>query len=90
MIQLFDYFDHAEIPNIVLCNPNGDELYYLSQYIYNDKLTLKFNALSEFEFDIPSTTNNGITTAEFYPYIQAKRLVSIQNIGYFIIYKVEE
>lgn len=90
MIQLYDYFNHAEIPNIILCNPNQDELYYLSQYIYNDKITLKFNALSELEFEIPSTTDNGITQAEFYPYVQSKRLIFIQNIGYFIIYKTEE
>lgn len=90
MIQLFDYFNHAEIPNIFLCNPNKDELYSLTNFIYNDKLVLRFNAISEFEFDVPQTINNGITTEEYYPYIQTKRLIYIQNIGYFIIYDVVE
>lgn len=86
MIRLFDYFDHPEPPNIFLCNPNGDALYSISQFVQDDLLSLRFNALSEFKFKIPSSIDNGDTTLGFYEFVQPKRLVLIENVGYFLIY----
>jgi hypothetical protein len=85
MISNFNIFDQQEMPPIILCNPNQDKLYSLTSLIYNDTLTLRFNAISEFKFDIPSSIDGGITKLECYDYIQAKRVVFIQGIGNFII-----
>ena len=90
MIQLFDAFDKAEMPYVVLCNPNREELYTISGVIYKTLLTKRFNSLSEFTFVIPSTTDNGETLVESYESILAKRLILIENEGYFIIDSVDE
>ena len=90
MIVNYDLFDKQEMPYILLTNPDKTELYSLSGVIYKTKLIKRFNGLSEFEFTVPSTIDNGITWVECYESVQAKRLISIQNEGYFIIDNVEE
>jgi hypothetical protein len=90
MIQNFDKFDSAEMPYIILCNPNREELYTISGVVYKTKLTKRFNSLSEFEFTICSTIDNGETFVESYESILAKRLILIENEGYFIIDSVDE
>jgi len=80
----FDQFGQPEIPYILLCNPNKDELFSLG-LAYNTKLTKRFNAMSEFSFSFPKSIDGGQTTLEAYEYIQSKRLVLVEGYGYFQI-----
>lgn len=83
MEQDFDKFGQPEIPYFILTNPNREELYFLS-LAYNTKITKRFNALSEFSFDFPKSID-GVNEIESYQYIQNKRLVLVENHGYFQI-----
>jgi hypothetical protein len=89
MTQAFDYFGEPELPYIILENPNREELYSL-KLAYNTKLTLRFNALSEFSFTYPKSIDNGLTTLDAYAYIQNKRLVFVEGHGYFMITDAQE
>lgn len=88
MIINFNKFSQAEKPIIILCNPNKEELYSLGS-AYNINLKLKFNALSELTFDIPEKTNDG-TIIESYSFVEAKRIIYIKDIGYFLIISTDE
>jgi hypothetical protein len=61
MTQLFNYFDNAEIPALILCNPNKLQLYSLPS-AYNIKNTLRYNAISEIEFDYPQYGGDKVTS----------------------------
>lgn len=84
MIQEFDYFGQPELPYIILCNPNKEELFSLG-LAYDTNMSLKFNTLSEFSFKFPKSIDGGITTIEAYAYIQDKRIVLVEGYGYFLI-----
>lgn len=93
----FDYFNQADPPNIFLCNPNKQKLYSIGRIIYDTQLILRFNALSDFNFVIPQTVEKGNSnvTIPAYSFINAKRLIYIDNIGnntggYFVIVKTTE
>lgn len=87
MFQSFDYFGKHEIPNIILCNPNKKKIDFLNCG-YNKNLTLRFNQLSEFSMEIPLYING--EKIEVYDNIVSKKLILIENIGYFIIADVSE
>jgi hypothetical protein len=89
MIRQFDKFGYVEIPNMTLTNPNKEELFSLG-LAYNTKLSLKFNALSTFEFEFPQSIDGGEAIIEAYSYLKNKRLVLIENHGYFQIINVKE
>ena len=90
MIIKFDKFKRARKPNITLCNPNGEELYTLSDSaISNRQLTLRFNSISEFTFTSQEKYPDG-KVCEFYDYLKATRLVKIDNIAVFTIARVVE
>ena len=89
MITAFDYFGYPEKPYIILCNPNQDELYSL-EMAYDTKLDYRFNAVSEFSFTFPESIDGGTTTLDGYDYLQNKRLVKVENFGFYIITNVEE
>ena len=84
MNQLFNYFGQAEIPALTLCNPNKSELYpmYAAQNIKN---TIRYNALSELAFDYPQSADGGITIDPAYAHIKGRMIVSVEDIGYYII-----
>ncbi len=84
-----DLFNYPELPALTLTNPDKTEIYSLS-LAYNTKITLRFNALSEFIFDFPKSIDGNITTIEAYDYIQNKRLVLVEGYGYFQITNSEE
>lgn len=86
---IYDMFGQAEVPIISLCNPDGKKIYALG-IAYNRKVTLRFNALSEFEFDFPESVDGGITAIEAYYYLSNKRLINIENFGVFQIDDVKE
>lgn len=87
MNVLWDYFNQQDKPAISLCNPAKGELYSLN-LLFKDKLKLKYNALSEYEFQFPQKVDGTIIPA--YDLLKAKRLVLIAGIGYFQINKVVE
>ena len=51
---------------------------------------MRFNAISEFEFTFPKSIDGGITNIEAYDYLRIKRLVLVENYGYFLITNVED
>lgn len=85
----FDYFGLPEIPYLILCNPNREQLYFLAPS-FNRRVTLRLNALSELTFDFPQSIDGGITVLEEYSYLQNKRLVLLEGQGYFQITDVVE
>lgn len=87
----FDYYHNLEKVNLDLYNPDGRELFPLSTT--DKKLTLRFNDLSELSFRTDSTTTLSDGTQvelEAYEYVQAKRLVRLENVGWFQISEIEE
>jgi hypothetical protein len=84
MIQLYDYFNSSEKPSILLCQPDGTEIYSLG-LAYNTKLSWRFNAISEFSFDFPQSIDGGVTTLNVYSFLKNKRLVKVENFGTFVI-----
>jgi hypothetical protein len=87
MINVFDAFNQQDKPHISLCNPNYDELYSLSA-LYNTDISLRWNSQSEFSFTYPKTVDG--TELEAYSYIEGKRIVFVENVGYFVIHSAEE
>ena len=84
MNQQFDYFGQPELPYMILCNPDKTELYSLG-LCYDSKISKRFNAISEFEFSFPKSIDGNQNFLEVYDYIQSKRLVLIEDYGYFQI-----
>lgn len=89
MIQQFDYFGQPEIPYIILTNPDKTEMYSLG-LAYDTKITKRFNAISEFSFTFPKSIDGNQTNLMVYDYIQSKRLVLVENYGYFQIFNPDE
>jgi hypothetical protein len=89
MEQQFDKFGVPETPYIILCNPDKSELYSLG-LAYDTKITKRFNAISEFTFTFPKSIDGGQTNLTAYDYIQSKRLILIENYGYFQIIDPDE
>lgn len=91
MKQSFNVFDKYEIPTFILCNPNKDQLFSMGE-ITDRNLKLRFNALSELSFQARSKTSILKETGEeiiidtpYFDYLDYKRLVYVENIGYFMI-----
>lgn len=89
MIKTFDYFNQPELPYIILCNPDKTEIYSLG-LSYNTNLKLRYNAISEFNFVFPQSIDSGETILPQYDHIKNKKLILIENYGYFIINNVAE
>lgn len=84
----FDKFYRSRIPTIVLCNPDEEELFALSD-LSERRLTLRYNAVSEFTFSVRSKRGNG-ELVEYYDLIKTTRLIKIEGVGYFVICNVAE
>ena len=89
MEQYFDFFGQPEYPYIVLANPDKTELYSVG-LAYETKVVKKFNGLSEFSFKFPKSVDGGETLLEAYDYLSNKRLVKVENHGYFLITNSQE
>ena len=83
----FDNFDLFEMPSIILCNPDKTEIHSLGT-IFDRKLELRYNALSKFSFVAPSEIE-GVTTP-YYSALTYRRLISIEDVGYFMITEISE
>ena len=78
----FDSNGQVEIPYMILCNPNRDELFSLA-LAYETKITQRFNGTSEFSFLYPQSIDGGGTALEAYSFLKNKRLVLIEGYGIF-------
>lgn len=91
MIQKFNFFHQYESPTFILCNPDKSQI---SAFIANNRsINLKFNDVSEISFDISDKYQDefGVTQDFFYyDLFQGKRLILVENIGYFVIQSVSE
>lgn len=87
MNQKFNKYNIHETPLIRLCNPNGKTVNFLGG-IYNIKLSLCFNEMSQLTFTVPSYIDN----EKYIPYnqIQTKRYINVENIGVFIVNDISE
>lgn len=81
MITSFDYYKQIESPIMYLCNPDKRPICVLNGQ--NRNLTLRFNDLSELTFEVDSDDDN-------YNFVESKRLVHIEKIGWFQITGVDE
>lgn len=86
MIQKFDIFGIFETPNIWLCNPNKQRVGLIKTYT-DQNVILRFNDMQEITFKVPYIV--GITD-HIYDKVVQKRLLEIDNIGYFLINSVKE
>ncbi len=89
MIKTFDYFGNPEVPYIILCNPDKTELYSLG-LMYDTKLNLRYNAVGDFSFTFPKSVDGVETVLDVYSNIKNKKLVLIENYGYYVIDDVQE
>lgn len=83
----FDFFKLAEIPTFTLCNPNKEKLYALGG-ISERKYSPRYNAISELSFRADEYIDKVLMP--YYAYITNRRLVYVDNIGYFMITDVTE
>ena len=87
MLQKFNYFGQHEDYNIRLCNPNKEQICLLNQG-YNKMLNIVFNGMSEFQITVPKQIDGEVF--QYYDYITSKRLLLVDDIGYFLITLVKE
>ena len=84
MISSFDYYKKVESPNMYLCNPDRRPVATINAA--NRHLVLRFNDLSELTFTVPKIAG----AEDDYARIETKRLVYVENIGWFQIVSVNE
>ena len=87
MLAKYDKFNKKRRPAIILCNPDGSQLYSLVG-IKDTQITLRYNDVSEFSFKAYSH-RNGKSNA-YYKLLTSRRRVLIKDVGMFIITKVIE
>lgn len=81
MNTTFNSFQNMDEVVFYLCNPNRDEIGVINAQ--NRTTNLRFNDLSELSLEI-------LDDCEYYDLIEAKRLIKIEDIGWFQITKVVE
>lgn len=86
MIQKFDIFGIFETPNIWLCNPNKQRVGLIKTYT-DQNVILRFNDMQEITLKVPYIVG---VTDHIYNKVVQKRLLEIDNIGYFLINSVKE
>lgn len=79
----FDKFNRYEIPEMVLCNPNFEELYVINPDTA-PKFTLRYNAISELSFEIDSVDDNG-DEVPYFGLITKNRVIHVEGFGYWVI-----
>lgn len=80
----FDYFKRVESPEMYLCNPDQKEIGAL--VAQNRHLILRFNDLSTLTFTAPRIEG----TEDIYDRIETRRMIFIENIGWFQITNAKE
>ena len=75
----FDKFNRYEIPEMVLCNPNFDELNVIVPSAAF-KIIPRFNAISELSFEINSGDD-----VPYFNLITKNRVIHVDGFGYWVI-----
>ena len=83
----FDILNRRRNPSLILCNPNGEELFSLAM-AKNRELSISLNAVSELTFQIPKYGNSDEVTP-YYELIKTKRIVKLEEFGQFVITNVD-
>lgn len=86
----FDYYHNLEDVDSCLCNPDETPLFPLNPK--NRQFALRFNDISEFSCDVYQFASSSVSIIPRpeYDYIEAKRLIHIEDIGWFQINSVVE
>lgn len=82
MRNSFNYYKQVESPNMYLCNPNQKIIGAVIAESRN--VALRFNDLSELTF----TVRKGLCADEIYEKIETRRLIFVEQIGWFQITSV--
>lgn len=78
----FDTYGQFETPQLVLQNPNGQELDVIS-HAMNIRITHRYACYSDLEFDIPKTVNG--VNVRYYDLVQQLREIKVDGYGVFVI-----
>lgn len=89
MNKTFDYFGQPEVPYMILCLPDKTETHSLG-LMYDTKINLRYNAIGDFSFTFPKSIDNGETILDAYTQIKNKKLVLVEDYGYYVIDDVQE
>lgn len=84
MLNSFDYYRKIENPNMYLCSPDQKVLCAINGQ--DRHVVLRFDDLSDFSFNLLKTEEN----SDAYNLIETKRLIFVDDIGWFQITGVEE
>ena len=79
----FDKFNRVDVPRLFLCNPNFVELYAINPSTL-PKLSMKFNDISEMEFELYEKDVNG-NLVPGYSMMQKNMVVLMDGFGYWVI-----
>ena len=102
MIVYFDSLNRFEKPDMMLCNPgarylpNGTITKTIGTIIdtSDEELSCEFNAVSEFNFRVNHIVRGDIEkdryTKNLFDAIKPRRLIFLENIGFFAISEVKE
>lgn len=87
MYQGFNYYGNHDDYIIRLCNPDKTEIGFLNGG-YEKEVKLRFNSMSELTMVIPYNMDGVLFP--YYDRVLSKKLIKIDNVGYFLITQVEE
>lgn len=82
----FDLFKRRRISSLILCNPNGQELFSMP-LAQERKISISLNDLSELTFELPKFAND--EAIPYYDFIKTRRIIKLEDVGQFIITQVE-
>lgn len=90
MLKSFDYYNQVKDPIVYLCNPDRKCVGVINATDRN--IMLRFNDLCELTFVVSEPINDGLSgnTMTVYDKVCAKRLVYVEDIGWFQIGSVNE
>ena len=88
MYRSFDSYGRYEKPQMILTNPNGEQLAVLS-HTTSEKLKLNFSAYSELDFKISNKVNIN-EHIPCYDLLQQFRQIILDGLGVFVISSVSE
>ena len=91
MYQAFDFFGRHDIPQVWLCNPSQQKIANLKA-AFNINPTIRFNEMSEITLTYPDEIeiDGKYVRLDAYDLIESKRLIYVENLGYFLINGVTE
>lgn len=88
MNSKFDIYNNYEIPQLILTNPNEEEIAIIS-HAKDVNITLRFGSYSELSFTVAENYNND-TKIPYYKLLQQMRQIKVDDFGVFVITSVSE